>query len=473
MKKTSLHFLQKNLAAIPFALCFCLPVYSGALLLHYGFEISYIIFNSFLAPLAMWSFLKLPRALRFYFGFYVGLLLFYWIALSFRYAPLPWLLPFVILAVALIYSLILGFLLWIQWVYFRVFALLILSYIHPFGFDWLLPEAFFSYSIFGVDKFSFACLLLGLVMIFFSRRKSQSRGHSLNISLRGRWASWGRTLGRRLLGVVFLLLACVQSEFVPGHTLLSSVFAPVYSFLPSSLAHKFKFSKEALQDSIPLDFALTQTYIPQTLRWSPATFERISAQNLALIDAAIKKGKQAIVLPETAFPTFLHQRADLMRALKQRSEHITIITGALRIGNDGRIFNSTYIFHHGEAQILDKVILAPFGEKIPLPDFLAKPLQKLFFNQNNAFTSAPTPQNFTIDGTTFRNAICYEGTSSLLYVDRPHFVIVISNNAWFYPSIEPFFQQILLKYYARITPSLILHSANFSKSMMISPSLFH
>ena len=144
-----------------------------------------------------------------------------------------------------------------------------------------------------------------------------------------------------------------------------------------------------------------------------------------------------------------------------------------RQGNDGRIFNSTYIFHHGEAQILDKVILAPFGEKIPLPDFLAKPLQKLFFNQNNAFTSAPTPQNFTIDGTTFRNAICYEGTSSLLYVDRPHFVIVISNNAWFYPSIEPFFQQILLKYYARITPSLILHSANFSKSMMISPSLFH
>ena len=475
MKKSPLQFLQKNLASLPFALCFCLPVYSGALLLHYGLETPYIILNSFLAPLAMWAFLKLPRALRFHFGFYVGLLLFYWVALSFRFSPLPWLLPFVMLVVALIYSLILGLLLSLQWVYFRVFVLLVLGFIHPFGFDWLLPEAFFSYSVFGVDKFSFACALLGLVMIFFSPRKKQARGQWGQV-----WepSSWGRSLARRTLGVVFLALACAQSELLPARTPLSSALTTALEVLPSSLAHQVRpLLPKSPQDSTPLhsaplDFALTQTAIPQSLRWSPATFERIITQNLALIDAAIDEGKEAIILPETAFPTFLHQRPDLMQALRQRSERIAIITGALRKGEAGRIFNSTYIFQHTEAQILDKVILAPFGERIPLPDFLAKPLQKLFFNHSDAFTPAPMPQDFTLNGITFRNAICYEGTSSLLYASSPRFVIVISNNAWFYPSIEPALQQMLLKYYARITPSLILHSANFSHSMRITPNLF-
>ena len=56
---------------------------------------------------------------------------------------------------------------------------------------------------------------------------------------------------------------------------------------------------------------------------------------------------------------------------------------------------------------------------------------------------------------------------------EPKLIIMISNNAWFTPSIEPYFQQILLKYYARMHNSTILHSANGSNSMLIIPALFN
>ncbi|MDU9800000.1 apolipoprotein N-acyltransferase, partial [Helicobacter pylori] len=49
--------------------------------------------------------------------------------------------------------------------------------------------------------------------------------------------------------------------------------------------------------------------------------------------------------------------------------------------------------------------------------------------------------------------------------------IVMSNNAWFSPSIEPTLQRTLLKYYARRYGKIILHSTNFSTSYILNPSL--
>ncbi len=45
--------------------------------------------------------------------------------------------------------------------------------------------------------------------------------------------------------------------------------------------------------------------------------------------------------------------------------------------------------------------------------------------------------DYTIDGVKYRNAICYEGTSEKLYRDNPKNMILISNNGWVVPSVEP------------------------------------
>jgi apolipoprotein N-acyltransferase len=47
------------------------------------------------------------------------------------------------------------------------------------------------------------------------------------------------------------------------------------------------------------------------------------------------------------------------------------------------------------------------------------------------------------------------------------YVIAISNNAWFAPSIEPTLQNLLMRYYARKNGAVIYHSANFRGSGVV------
>lgn len=409
-------FVSKNIQAFLYAFTFCMPILSGALLLSLGYEKIYIFVNSFLACLSLVIFLKTPKKIRFYFGFFVGMLLFYWISFSFLYSLFPFLIPIIVFAIALIYGGIFTFLLWSENLIFRAFGLLLLGFIHPFYFDWLFVESFFAYSFFGVDKISFICLVCGSVVFCF---------------LKGR---------KKLLSLILFITALLGSDFYEEY-------------------------------KIPLDIELVETRVPQAIRWDFDHTREIIQDNLDLIQKAILKEKEVVVLPETAFPIALNKQYELLETLKAMSQKIVIVAGGIRVDGENS-FNSTYVFNHGDMQIIDKVVLAPFGEKIPLPDFLAKYFYKIFFGVEEGLQSASKPRDFKIKDMVFRNAICYEGTSRLLFLDHPKNMIMISNNAWFFPSIEPYFQQILLKYYARNYNTTIFHSVNFSKSMIIVPSLF-
>jgi apolipoprotein N-acyltransferase len=110
--------------------------------------------------------------------------------------------------------------------------------------------------------------------------------------------------------------------------------------------------------------------------------------------------------------------------------------------------------------VAKKLVLVPFGEYIPLPDFMKKFVNDTFFAGASDFLTAKHPTDFLIKGVKFRNAICYEATCKELYVGNVQFMIAISNNAWFTPSIEPTLQKLLMEYYARKNGVTIYHAAN-------------
>ncbi|DAB31351.1 MAG TPA: acyltransferase, partial [Sulfurospirillum sp. UBA11407] len=135
---------------------------------------------------------------------------------------------------------------------------------------------------------------------------------------------------------------------------------------------------------------------------------------------------------------------------------------------DRKVLNSAYVFENGKTQIAHKVILVPFGEQIPLPKFARDFINKLFFNGAEDYESAKAPHNFIIKGLEFRNAICFEATKDALFEGNPRYMVAISNNAWFTPSIEPTLQNLLLRYYARKYNTTIYHSANGGISGIIN-----
>ena len=185
------------------------------------------------------------------------------------------------------------------------------------------------------------------------------------------------------------------------------------------------------------------------------------------IDNAIKADKEYIIFPESVLPLFLNRNQKLLTKLKERSAKISIILGALK-WDEGIPRNSTYIFHKGRVKITDKVVLVPFGERNPLPYWLGKWVNKIFYDGAVDYQASAHITDYTLNGTTYRNAICYESCSEKLYAGTaPEQLIVLSNNGWFIPSIEPTLQRLLLQYYSRKYGTTIYHSINMSLSYII------
>ena len=138
---------------------------------------------------------------------------------------------------------------------------------------------------------------------------------------------------------------------------------------------------------------------------------------------------------------------------------------------DKQIYNASYHFSKREIQIAKKVVLVPFGEEIPLPKFFVDLINKVFYDGAQDYSKAAAPTDFIIKGEKIRNAICYEATTDKIFenLEDTKYMIAISNNAWFTPSIEPTLQHLLLKFYSRKYKVTIFHVANGSPNRIYRP----
>ncbi len=381
-------------------------------------------------PLYYYLLLRSGRSVWFWTGFWTGLLWFWWIGLSFLHYKMAWMIPLVLLAIATVYGTLFyivaavaeksasllahylpSHLHTLLPLLLKGIGLLVMSYIHPFGFDWFKPELLMVESYFGIDKIRFALIIFTLVLTIYFKRP-----------------------------LILLLL-----------------FAAIDTKIPQTLP-----PEEATM-------RLLETHIDVKSKWDESKQPAIIKSLLHEIDRAIVEGKRAIVLPESAFPVFINYDQTLFDALRKRAEKITIVTGGLYLDKARIPRNSTYIFTKGKITVANKVVLVPFGEANPLPDFLGKWINRFFYGDATDYRAAKTPADYTVEDKRFRNAICYEATSERLYDPPPKRMMVLSNNGWFVPSIEPTLQRLLLEYYSRKYGTIIYHSTNMSPAYIIVP----
>ncbi len=377
------------------------------------------------ALLFFWFLLPSERQVWFWNGFFLSLFWFWWILVSFKHYQMLWAIPLGALFISLSYGGIFWLIAWLDEMfsgymsryigalanmpYIKTVGLLLLSHLHPLGFDWLKPELMFVHSYLGVCTWQFALVLLAIML-------AQYRKNSL-----------------------FLLLL-------------------VLAYSPVKTAVTYQDSNSSI--------VLSGTMTTVVDKWNPKLFSVHITEVLGAIDQAIAQGKQIIILPESVFPFFLNREPRILDALRKRSFQIAIVIGALYL--DGKIHrNSTFIFKEGKYSIANKVLLVPFGESNPLPQWAGKWVNQIFFDGAVDYIASAKPTDFDVNGTRYRNAICYEATSEQLYTDVPKQMIVISNNAWFIPSVEPTEQRLLLEFYSRKYGTTIYHSVNMSPSYTI------
>ena len=391
---------------------------------HWGISIP--ILNTFLALLSLYLLLSSNTKTWFISGTLIGLFWFWWITVSFKIYEMSWAIPIGLLVISLSYG---GFFWLLAYLSEKIPALftphttlfslllkatglLTFSYLHPFGFDWFKPELMFIHSYIGIEKWQFFIILLSFILSIWKQR------------------------------FIYVLLVLFAYQPHPH-----------------------------VQIKIPESIELVSTYTSVKDKWNKELHVKTFQKLFKTIDTAIEKKKKLIVLPESVFPIFLKHTPPLLNALREKSKQISIVTGALYWENKTP-HNSTYIFTQGKVQIANKVLLVPFGESNPLPNFLSKWVNKVFYDNAVDYKASKTISDYQIDKNIYRNAICFEATSEKLYSkdkngSYPKNMIVLSNNGWFTPSIEPTLQRLLLQYYSQKYGTTIYHSINMSDSYMI------
>jgi len=343
-------------------------------------------------------------------GFLIGPLWFYWVGYSFEYNGVGYLSPVVTLIFAFIYTAFFGILAFTNKVYIRAILLFALSFFEPMDWNWLQIELIFVESYIGVFKYQLALVLLALTL--------------------------------------------------PTYIKSNYKYAPLILIFLA-----FNFTTPNQKDS-PLKIKLVPTDIKQDKKWkSELKYPTINMIYME-ITKAINEDYDIVVFPESVFPLYMNHKPMLIEQLLRLSSKITIIAGAL-LDENGTNYNVTYMFTKGKYAIAKKLVLVPFGEYIPLPNFIKQFVNDTFFAGASDFKTATKPTDFMIDGIKYRNAICYEATCQELYDGDVDFVIASSNNAWFSPSIEPTLQNLLMRYYARKNGVTIYHCANYKGTGII------
>ena len=371
------------------------------------YEVNSKLLNTLFGVLGLTLFMYMPKRSVVFAGFFIGLLWFYWIGYSFEYQGVGYMTPIITLAFGFVYLLFFLPLYFTNKPYIRALLLFALSFVEPFDWNWMQLELIFVESYFGLFKWQFALILVSL--------------------------SLPSLLQNRLKYTPLLLLLLAINYGYPAQ-------------------------KEA-----PLKIKLVGTDVKQEYKWTKEALYPTVEMIFEQIQKARDEGYELVIFPESVFPLYLNKSPQLLAKLREASRDIAIIAGAL-LQEDGKNYNVTYAFYQGEYNVAKKLVLVPFGEYIPLPAFAKNFINDTFFSGGSDFVHADAPTDFIIKGVRFRNAICYEATCQELYEGEVDYVVAISNNAWFAPSIEPTLQNLLLKFYARKNGVTIYHAANYKGS---------
>ncbi len=374
------------------------------------FEITIKLLNTIFGILALGMFLYIPKRAILIAGFLIGPIWFYWVGYSFQYNGIGWVSPIVTFIFGLIYTAFFGVMALTNKVYIRAILLFGLSFFEPMDWNWLQIELMFVDSYIGVFKYQLALVLSALTLPYY-----------------------------------------IQKPYK---------YAPLFLIV---LAFNFY---SPLQKDAPLKIKLVPTNITQDKKWQRKELAPTIKMVYKEIQEARDAGYDIVIFPESVFPLFMNKSQLLLAQLTALSHDITIIAGSL-LKEDNKNYNVTYMFQDGKYEIAKKLVLVPFGEYVPLPKFAQKIINDTFFAGASDFITATSPTDFTIKGTKFRNAICYEATCKELYEGDVDFLIATSNNAWFAPSIEPTLQKLLMRYYARKNGVTIYHSANYKGTGII------
>jgi apolipoprotein N-acyltransferase len=239
-----------------------------------------------------------------------------------------------------------------------------------------------------------------------------------------------------------------------------------------------------------LKLRIMQPNLQQDVKFNYAAKAEVMRKYLTLSDRA--SGPQStgvrdvniLIWPESAFPFFLTREADAMAGIADLLPSGTIlITGSVRapdMPRNARItraYNSIYLIDHDGSvlSVYDKLHLVPFGEYLPLQDWMEKLGLEQLTKVQGGFIPGTVRRNLDIPhAPRALPLICYEvifpgNVATQSSEDRAGWMVNLTNDGWFGISTGPH-QHLQQARWRAIEQGLpLVRAANTGISAVIDP----
>ena len=282
------------------------------------------------------------------------------------------------------------------------------------------------------------------------------------------FAAWTPLLG--IHGVSWALLMVVACALAAFHWRRNR------QALPALAAAIFILTAPALvpdghrQSGGELRVSLLQGNVAQTLKWDPDQVIKALSDYQKM---AQETGEQLIILPETAWPVPFYSLPQEYVAgwhdIATEQQGMVIAGVFLEEGDD--TYNAAVLLDGEQVKDYRKTHLTPYGEYQPFPDLARRWLRSEAI-QFSGLTAGEENKTLTLPGGTQAGmSICYEdafGDEWREQLPHAHFLVNITNDAWFDTTAMPYQHLQISQARALETGRWLVRAANTGVTAIIN-----
>ncbi|MBN2461608.1 MAG: apolipoprotein N-acyltransferase, partial [Candidatus Cloacimonetes bacterium] len=228
--------------------------------------------------------------------------------------------------------------------------------------------------------------------------------------------------------------------------------------------------------------SLVQVSIPQEKKWEATYLDTTLALYEQYTREADLQNPAMIIWPESALPVYLKRSYSYRMFVHELARELDteIFTGFPDYEAAYPPYPSPYKFYNSAgiffpdgtiSEAYRKIILVPFGERMPFLDLFPM-LWKVQLGQAN-FEFGEKPVYYDLNGFTFSPLICFEiaftGLTTRMARDNTDFLVNITNDAWFKRSVGTYQHSVMTRIRAIEIRQQIFRCANTGYSLIVSP----
>ena len=289
---------------------------------------------------------------------------------------------------------------------------------------------------------------------------------------------WWGTYGLSLIAVIIFAWPALWLNKPNYKTFVFSLLAPIalavmWEYGAFIISHRPK-----INHGKAIMVRLVQPSIPQSLKWDKESLEQNLKEYINLSHGLDSNHIDFTLWGETAVPYDLTYDLEQVRKIRQSAPRYGyLISGFVRYEPDGsryKPFNSFGVMNRKGivVAVYDKSHLVPFGEYIPLRQYLPEWIKPVT-NTISEFGRGIKFETIKVDGyPEFAPLICYEIIFSDEVVrkdNKPKWAIVLTNDGWYGISSGPYQHLVAAQMRAVEEGISIVRSANSGISAVINP----